>query len=44
MNYLEFLQNLNGDIMEETIIIWRDNKPITMWKFIYEMMQRCKGG
>ena len=30
--------------MTETITIWRDGKMITMWKFIYEMMQRCTGG
>lgn len=30
--------------MTETITVWHNGKNITMWKFVYEMMQRCNGG
>lgn len=28
----------------ETITLWRNNKNITLWIFIYEAMLRCVGG
>lgn len=29
--------------MDETIVIQWNGENITMWKFIYEIMLRCKG-